>query len=450
MVENGSNRGAGALPPEDAHHEFLALCALATSGSLSAEEQKRLREHLSYCAACREVMAQYEAMLGSVLPALGPEPLDAASPEDFSSWSLKEAETSFFARLEEEDGKQQNPPSLANRRTLATDSSIKTGSQAAESLWNHMWWQYAASLLLLAALGFAIYRVGIHRGAESASATASIPTSRPARFDEHQEPPSNIAKPPDVSKTMEDSAVVHLRVQLEQQAAEISRLKASQAQVETALNAKTADVNQLVRERASLEQQLSVQQASLTDIQQKLAASANQSTENAAQTVSLEAKISDLSDTLHERDQEITRDQELLDHDRDIRELMGARDLYIAEVYDVAKTGDTEKPFGRVFYTKGKSLIFYAYDLDQQLGMKNASIFQAWGRRGPDSEHAVNLGILYQDNASKKRWVLKSHDPKTLDQIDAVFVTVEPNGGSSHPSGKPFLFAYLKIGSNHP
>jgi hypothetical protein len=116
----------------------------------------------------------------------------------------------------------------------------------------------------------------------------------------------------------------------------------------------------------------------------------------------------------------------------------------------VAKTGDTEKPFGRVFYAKGKSLIFYAYDLDQQPGIRSASTFQAWGRRGPESDRAVNLGILYQDNASKKRWVLKSHDSKTLDQIDAVFVTVEPNGGSSHPSGKPFLFAYLKISSNHP
>jgi anti-sigma-K factor RskA len=103
-----------------------------------------------------------------------------------------------------------------------------------------------------------------------------------------------------------------------------------------------------------------------------------------------------------------------------------------------------------VFYTSGKSLIFYAYDLDQQPGIESASTFQAWGRRGPDRDHAVNLGILYQDNANKKRWVLKSDNPKTLAQIDAVFVTVEPNGGSPHPSGKPLLFAYLGIHPNHP
>ena len=143
------------------------------------------------------------------------------------------------------------------------------------------------------------------------------------------------------------------------------------------------------------------------------------------------------------------RDQ-LLAHDRDIRELMGARDLYVAEVYDVGDNGATKKPYGRVFYTKGKSLIFYAYDLDQQAGIKLAKTFQAWGRRGPDQQQALNLGIFYEDNASKKRWVLKLDDPKMLKQIDAVFVTVEPNGGSHKPSGKPLLFAYLGVDPNHP
>ena len=140
----------------------------------------------------------------------------------------------------------------------------------------------------------------------------------------------------------------------------------------------------------------------------------------------------------------------MLAHDRDIRDLMGARDLYIAEVYDVARDGATQKPYGRVFYTKGRSLIFYAYDLNQEVGVQTTSTFQAWGRRGPDKEQTVNLGIFYEDNAAKKRWVLKFDNPRTLEQIDAVFVTVEPNGGSHKPSGKPLLFAYLKVDPNHP
>jgi hypothetical protein len=60
------------------------------------------------------------------------------------------------------------------------------------------------------------------------------------------------------------------------------------------------------------------------------------------------------------------------------------------------------------------------------------------------------LGIFYEDNIRKKRWVLKASDPKTLEDIDAVFVTVEPTGGSRHPSGKQLLFAYLRVNPNHP
>jgi anti-sigma-K factor RskA len=110
----------------------------------------------------------------------------------------------------------------------------------------------------------------------------------------------------------------------------------------------------------------------------------------------------------------------------------------------------TQKPFGRVFYTKGKSLVFYAYDLDQQPRMKNASTFQAWGVGGSDRKEPLNLGIFYEDNASRKRWVMRSADPKVLAQIDAVFVTVEPIGGSPKPSTRALLFAYLKVDPNHP
>jgi hypothetical protein len=152
---------------------------------------------------------------------------------------------------------------------------------------------------------------------------------------------------------------------------------------------------------------------------------------------------------LDQKDTEVAKQQELLEHDRDIRELMGARDLYMADVHDVTNAG-TNKTYGRVFYTKGKSLIFYAFDLDARPGVQNASSFQAWGRRGPDRQQALNLGIFYEDNVNKKRWVLKADDPKTLQDIDAVFVTVEPNGGSHHPSGKQLLFAYLRVNPNHP
>ena len=191
-------------------------------------------------------------------------------------------------------------------------------------------------------------------------------------------------------------------------------------------------------------------EASLQKIEAELYSVRQQRPEDQIKVASLEDQIKDFSGLLRDREQTISKQDELLAHDRDIRDLMGARDLYIAEVYDVARDGATQKPYGRVFYTKGKSLIFYAYDLNREAGAQNASTFQAWGRRGPDKEQAVSLGMFYEDNAAKKRWVLKFENARALEQIDAVFVTVEPNGGSHKPSGKPLLFAYLKVDPNHP
>jgi hypothetical protein len=130
---------------------------------------------------------------------------------------------------------------------------------------------------------------------------------------------------------------------------------------------------------------------------------------------------------------------------------MGARDLLIADVFDVDQNGRNRPAFGRVFYTKNKSLIFYAFDLDKEPGLRNAS-FQAWGTRagGQGSKHPVNMGVLYIDNKENRRWTLKFDDPKILEQIDAVFVTAEPNGGSDRPRGKQRLYAYLRSQANHP
>jgi hypothetical protein len=168
---------------------------------------------------------------------------------------------------------------------------------------------------------------------------------------------------------------------------------------------------------------------------------------------SLESKIDDLSAATRDQDRKLKDSEQYLASDRDIRELMGARKLYIADVFDVDSGSRTRKPFGRVFYTQNKSLIFYAFDLDRQPGVKNASAFQVWGQKDAElsaKAHPMNLGILYMDSESNRRWVLRWDDPKQLAEIDAVFVTVEPHGGSQKPTGKPFLYALLRKEANHP
>ena len=312
---------------------------------------------------------------------------------------------------------------------------------------------YAAGILLFVALSFFAYRIGIRRGADIAKAVPPQPSTAAPVQPSLEEQLSDAGHDHEVARAEiahRDRMIADLRHQLDRQAAEITEMKAAQDRLQNDVRAGDASRQDLVQQRTELAQKLDSAQTNSQALQEKLGTLAQQSTQDAERAKAAEAKVNDLTRLLQQRETDLEQQDQLLAHDRDIRELMGARDLYIAEVYDVAGTGETKKPYGRVFYTRGKSLIFYAYDLDQQTELKRASAFQAWGRRGPDRQQSINLGIFYEDNASRKRWILKCDDPKTLAQIDAVFVTVEPNGGSHKPSSKPLLFAYLKVNPNHP
>jgi hypothetical protein len=191
--------------------------------------------------------------------------------------------------------------------------------------------------------------------------------------------------------------------------------------------------------------------AKLTQAQQELQDVRDQRSRDLLRVATAEFKLDQVKDQLREKDDAIARQQQYLESDRDVRELMGARQLHIADVTDVDRNGQTRKSFGRVFYTKGKSLIFYAFDLDQQPGVHNASVFQAWGHSDGQASHPVSLGFFYLDSESNRRWVVKTDNSQVLSQLDAVFVTVERDVKGKQPSGKPFLYTYLRKGEpNHP
>ena len=44
----------------ESHEEFRELCAAATAGELSGDEQARLNAHLATCPECRRVLREYE------------------------------------------------------------------------------------------------------------------------------------------------------------------------------------------------------------------------------------------------------------------------------------------------------------------------------------------------------------------------------------------------------
>ncbi|HXM93625.1 MAG TPA: zf-HC2 domain-containing protein [Candidatus Dormibacteraeota bacterium] len=435
------------------HDEFLQLSALATSGELTEEERKKLETHLLSCASCRQAIKDYETAAGGAVRALAcdfPAERMGADP----SWSVEKAETAFFERLKkespqpEESSARENSELPAGRRLTYRPSRIR---------WREIWMPFAACVLLALALGIAGYRMGVRRGTEVTQAIPSVPTNSTVSLQEQMSDAGHEHAALVARLTEESTIIGELQRELGEQKALLNKLKTAGGEVKA--NTQPTQAVQSEKEpRSKSTEEYEAAQLRL-DIQflLKLLQPCLQRQQAGTRAAALEGKVEELSQGLRDREHtvdqqqaEISKQQELLDHDRDIRELMGARDLYIAEVYDVAKTGQTNKTYGRVFYTKGKSLIFYAYDLDEQPGIKNASSFQAWGRTGPDKKQARNLGVFYEDNVGKKRWILKFDDPKTLDQIDAVFVTVEPIGGSHRPSGKPLLFAYLRVNPNHP
>jgi len=427
------------------HEQFLELCAVSTTGELSEDELATLKQHLAICAECRQVLSEFEAAAGVGAPLL-------------SSALLVDGADELGAAHEEADVRgsvvSDHLPSAAAETILPRDSGFifarGNGNHSSRLNWNYVWLPFAAAILLTAALAIYSYQAGTRRSPQIAQKTNA---GAQTNIDVLEQQLSDAGHEREILRAQladRDKTIRELQRRIDDESAALDQEKNTQANLEHSLQDALDQKQQLAQQQASTSQALDTAQASLKKVQAEVDLTRQQRDQDEAAVGSLEGQIRDLNAQLRQNEQTVGKQQDLLAEDRDIRDLMGARDLYIAEVYDVARDGATQKPYGRVFYTKGKSLIFYAYDLDQQAGVKDASSFQAWGQNGPDRQEVLSLGIFYQDSVAKKRWVLKFNDPRALEQINAVFVTVEPHGGSHKPSGKPLLFASLRIDPNHP
>jgi hypothetical protein len=436
------------------HEEFCELSASATAGELSVQERAKLDAHLAKCPDCRRVMSEYEAATRAGVAALAQ---DFASKDEAvdGSWSAENAEKAFFKRLDQEQADQKSQ-GIGHDYSGQTKLGKRFTYRPSQIRWREMWMPFAAAILLALALGVAAYRTGLKQGTDMAR-TALEPENRSESSLEERTIDTGYERAQLEANLAENAkAISDLKRELSEQSKVVEAFESAQVVATRSPGGSQQSPPGAHDAKANRDEDSAAAQAKLAELQKTLETATAQRDENARQASVLGAKVDELAQRVTAREQaldtaetEVAKGEELLDRDRDIRELMGARDLYMADVHDVSRAG-TDKTYGRVFYTKGKSLIFYAFDLDAQPGVQNASSFQAWGRRGPDKQQALSLGIFYEDNVSKKRWVLKASDPKTLEDIDAVFVTVEPSGGSHHPSGKQLLFAYLRVNPNHP
>jgi hypothetical protein len=197
------------------------------------------------------------------------------------------------------------------------------------------------------------------------------------------------------------------------------------------------------------EAQLKIQEKMLTDTRAELARLNQARASEQASLVADQVQINELADQLKTAKANIDMEHQLAAAGRDVRDLMGARQLHVVDVRDTDPNGKAGKAFGRVFLTEGKSLIFYAFDLNDARKADAKQTFQVWGQQEGKASSLRSLGFLYVDDKAQRRWALKTEDPAVVKEIDSVFVTVEPQGGAKKPSGQHLLYAYLGE-ANHP
>jgi hypothetical protein len=165
--------------------------------------------------------------------------------------------------------------------------------------------------------------------------------------------------------------------------------------------------------------------------------------------VEQQTHITELTNKLRLASATLDMERQLVAAGKDIPELMAARQLHVIDVRDTDPNGNPSQAFGRVFLTEGKSLTFYAFDLNEDRLVNAKRSFQVWAVPEAGKNSPRSLGFLHVDAKAQERWVLKVENPELVKQISSVFVTVEPTSGGKQPSGQKMLYAYLGE-ANHP
>jgi hypothetical protein len=423
------------------HERFKELGALANSGTLTPSEWAELRGHLQICQACSEVCRQYRALANEGMPLLAARYSDQ---EERNNWADASTWRKLSARIRAQEHQRASEPASWYKAAGKPDVLRRIPA--------NLMLRAVLAACLVGAVGLAAYRMGGRAHPETKPPQAPFE-------DRLQSLAAEKKKAVDELNGLLDTQTKKLMELQEkdlQQERELNRLRSALPALNervSELAAANAATNQqlhtLSPQRDALLGQLRDAEQAYQEIQAELGSLRSERDKALLRSASLESRIAESDTTFRIQERRLRDDEQFLASDRDIRELMGARKLYIADVFDVDSSSRTQKPFGRIFYTQGKSLIFYAFDLDRQPNLKDASAFQVWGRKEPDQGRPLNLGILYEDNETNHRWALRFDNPEKLAQIDAMFVTVEPRGGSLKPTGKPFLYALLRKEANH-
>jgi len=396
------------------HSHYEELAALEAGGFLSDAEQVELDEHLKTCLDCSRARKEFSELVHSGMP--------------LTVSLLREYADKLKARPDSDTRSRFLHRARLEGITFSPDahgSTPRSGRRVG---------LYAAAATALATAIIAVLLYGAYRGPASQELMQAKQQADQLKRD-------NSALATNLSKLNESLVagqreIDTLRAQLGNAASTAENLRRNTEQARGEAEQSSSRNAQLLEEARNQEQLLA-------QARDEAARTSQLRLNDDASLVQQELRIADLSNKLRIASATLDMERQLAAAGKDVRELMLARQLHVVDVHDTDPSGKPSKAFGRVFLTEGKSLTFYAFDLNDDRVLNAKRSFEVWAVPEANKNSARSLGFLHADAKAQGRWVLKVENPELVKDISSAFVTVEPEAGGKHPSGQKMLYAYL-------
>ncbi|HEY6249445.1 MAG TPA: hypothetical protein VI685_05765 [Candidatus Angelobacter sp.] len=404
------------------HEHFDELCALAINGDIGEDESRELTEHLQECSDCRETATDFHK-LGLML-ARAAEATGQLSPPAGMN-------TRFVARA--------RLAGIPLSRGIGVQSRAETGRKFFD-LRSLVLSGLAVAVLVAVAL-FAGIRYGYQRSEQFTGHQPGIPVSSP--------PAGTLAagEEPELKEELvhANQQILALGAKVKQKELALESVTRTKDQLTTRLGELTATTETQQNERT----QRSAEIVSVSEQLEKLRAE-----ERSQGVVLIDAQAQLANEKLKTSDleSELAAAKEMNTTLGEARELITARNLHVKDIPpEIDGNGNSQRPFGRIFYAEGRRLDFYAYDLADLRKPSRRESFYVWKEGSGPKEHVAKLGRLNLDSAKESRWLLRVTDPGIVNNLKSVFVTLESDTRPvTQPTGQKILFAFLGNKANHP
>jgi hypothetical protein len=402
------------------HEQYEELCALAASGQASTDELADLRSHLEDCPSCRSAAYDFTQISAQVLSQVAARRLHCEIPSGMTQ--------RFVARARSEgiEISRENAAPMAKPRRIGALASVCA----------------VAAVIVLAAF-LVIARQKSSPIAASPQHNTPPPVGTPSSNASLQKGQN---QDPETQRKVAaaEADIASLEAAIRKQRGELESLGDVKDSLASRLSKEEQENANIRSDKAQLE-------ARIAGLETDVERSKSDKNTSDAMVALEENELRNLRNKLATQEAALDQQEELAARGSDVRDLVVARNLHIIDVHDRDGDGKSQRAFGRIFYTEGKSLIFYAYDLADPRKVDAKVSFCVWGERLGAEKPISSLGVFHSDDAKDGRWVLTFDDPNVLAQINSVFVTVESSRKAiKEPGGKRILFAFLGDKPNHP